>query len=84
MNKPEKLEIEDARLMGGRFKNFSGRATEFNREGDRYINIRLPEDIVEKLVAEGWNIKQLDPREEGDSPVYYLTIKIRYKCQGGP
>lgn len=83
MNKPEKLEIEDGRLMGGRFKNFSGRATEYNREGDRYINIRLPEEMVEKLSEEGWNIKHLDPREEGDSPVYYLTVKIRFKSEGG-
>lgn len=84
MNKPEKLEIENVQLMGGRFKNFSGRATKYNREGDRFINVRIPsQEQAEELAEEGWNIKILDPKEEGDEPVYYLTVKIRYKVEGG-
>ena len=83
MFKPEKLEIEDAIVMGGKFKNFSGRATEYNREGDRFINVRIPLEKVEQLSEEGWNIKQLKPKDEGDDPIYYLTVKIRFKSEGG-
>ena len=84
MNKPEKLEIENVQIMGGRFKNFAGRATKFNREGDRYINVRIPtKDMAAELSEQGWNIKILDPKEEGDEPVYYLTVKIRFKVEGG-
>lgn len=83
MEKPEILEIENAKLMGGRFKNFSGAKTEYNREGDRYINIKLPEEMVEPLENAGWTIKTLKPKEEGDAPVRYINVKIRYKSQGG-
>lgn len=79
----EKLELEDARLMGGKFKNFAGRANDYNREGNRYINVVIPADKVDELVEKGWAIKELPPREEGDSPVYFMKVSIRYQDDGG-
>ena len=81
--KVNKIELEDAKLMGGKFKNFSGRANDFNREGSRYINVVIPENRVTELVNDGWAIKELPPREEGDSSVYFMKINIRFQEDGG-
>lgn len=83
IEKPEMLEIEDAKLLGGQFKNFSGKQTDFSREGDRYINIRIPADEAEDLSSKGWNIKCKAPKEEGDEPLYYLKVNIKFKADGG-
>ncbi len=83
ITKPEMLEIEDAKLLGGQFKNFSGKQTGFSREGDRYINVRIPADMAEELANKGWNIKKKDPKEEGDEPLYYLKVNIKFKADGG-
>lgn len=83
MARIEKLELEDAKLMGGKFKNFSGRGTDYNREGSRYINVVIPEDSVEELRSKGWAVKELPPREEGDSSIYFLKVNIRFQDDGG-
>lgn len=83
MARAEKLELEHAKIMGGKFKNFSGRQTEYNKEGSRYIHIVIPSDKVDDLIEKGWTIKQLPPREEGDEPVYFLKVNIRFVADGG-
>ena len=30
------------------------------------------------LVADGWNIKTLNPREEGDEPTPYIPVTVRF------
>ncbi|MBP5594984.1 MAG: hypothetical protein J6Y02_06355 [Pseudobutyrivibrio sp.] len=79
----EKLELEDAKLMGGKFKNFSGKANDYNREGSRYINVVIPEEYVSEIADKGWVVKELPPREEGDAPVYFMKVNIRFQEDGG-
>lgn len=73
------LRLDDARIV---FKNFRGEEGPFNREGDRGFAVIIPENAVEKLRADGWNIKKLKDREvdgemeEGD---YYLNVRVSYK-----
>lgn len=83
MPRVEKLELEHAKIMGGKFKNFSGKQTDYNREGARYINVVIPSDMVGELVEKGWAIKNLPPREDGDEPVYFLKVNIRFVADGG-
>lgn len=83
MARVEKLELENAKLMGGKFKNFSGKETDYNREGARFINVVIPSDKVEDICSKGWSVKQLPPREDGDEPVYFMKINIRYVEDGG-
>lgn len=78
----EKLEFEDAKLMGGKFKNFSGKANEYNREGNRYINVVIPENKAQQLADLGWTIKELPPREEGDPSVFFMKVNIKFKQDG--
>lgn len=73
------IEIERARLLGGSFKNFSGRGDRYNREGDRYFHVAIDPAMVEELLAEGWNVKMLPPREEGDDETYFLKVKVSYR-----
>jgi len=73
----EHITFDDARLL---FKNFAGKETKFNREGDRNFCVVIPkDDIVEQLLEDGWNVKTLAPREEGDDPLHYMKVSVSYK-----
>lgn len=59
------------------FSNFSGRPDKYNAEGKRNFCIVIDDpDDAEALKAEGWNIKELRPRDEGDEASHYLQVKI--------
>jgi hypothetical protein len=74
-NQQKNVTIEGAHII---FKNFTGRKDQFNSEGDRNFCVILPEDVATQMLADGWNVKYLKPREEGDEPTPYLQVKIRY------
>lgn len=71
------LNIENAHIM---FKNFSGKGSQFNREGDRNFCVRIDDgDVARNLRNEGWNVKQLRPRDEDEEGTYYLQVKVSFK-----
>lgn len=75
--KTDNLIIEGARIL---FRNFAGAPTKFDpRGGKRSINIAIddPQD-AENLKRLGWNIKQLDPRDEGEEGTYHLPVFITF------
>ena len=75
-----RLQIDDARIA---FRNFRGEGDKFNREGDRNFVLIIPtEEIADALVAEGWNVKIKDPKEDGDVPFMYLTVKVKFNDRG--
>lgn len=74
------LQIEDARII---YRNFSGIAGKYNREGDRNFAIVIPnEELANKLSEKGWNVKIKPPREEGDDPFMYLPVKVKFNDRG--
>ena len=74
------LQIDDAKII---YRNFSGTATKFNREGDRNFSVLIDDtDISDALVEEGWNVKIRPPREEGDEPFMYLPVKVKFNDRG--
>lgn len=81
MTQNEAFTIENAHLM---FRNFAGRERDFNAEGDRNFCIRLDRKLAEDLRADGWNVKERPPREEGDEPFFYITVKVNYKTGRPP
>lgn len=74
------LQIDEARII---FRNFTGRATQYNREGDRNFAVVIPdEELADTLIKDGWNVKIKDPREEGDTPFMFLPVKIKFNDHG--
>lgn len=70
------LMIEDAQII---FRNFSGAKGQFNAEGDRNFCVILDPDVAAQLKEDGWNVKYLKPREEGDKEQPILRVKVNYK-----
>lgn len=74
------LQIDDARLI---YKNFSGAGSKFNREGDRNFAVVIDnEECKDALVEAGWNVKIKPPRDEDDTPLMYLPVKIKFTDRG--
>lgn len=74
------LQIDDARII---YRNFSGAASKFNREGDRNFAVIIPnQELADKLIDEGWNVKIKPPRDEDDEPFMYLPVKIKFNDRG--
>lgn len=69
--------MENARII---FRNFSGKESKYNRKGSRNFCVIIDDvELANKLDDEGWNIRRLEPREEGDEPKYYLQVQVSYE-----
>lgn len=68
--------LENVRIA---FRNFSGKEGQYNREGDRNFAVLLDPEIATQMIEDGWNVKQLKPREEGDQPQDYIQVSVSYK-----
>jgi hypothetical protein len=76
------LQIDDAFIM---FKNFAGKGDMYNREGDRKFALRITsKEIADELSAQGWNVRVKPPRIEGEDPLMYLDVKVKFSEFGPP
>ena len=74
------VQIDGARII---YRNFSGRGTQYNREGDRNFCLVIDDpDIAQTLIDEGFNVKIREPREEGESPFMYMKVNVKYHPKG--
>lgn len=69
------LTIENARLI---FRNFSGKEGRFNAQGKRNFCVCLDPDTARELADDGWNVRQLTPRDAGDPPQNYISVQVKY------
>lgn len=70
----ESILIDDARIV---FRNFGGKPGQFNAAGQRNFHALLPPDVAAALEGQGFNVKYLRPREEGDIPQAHLKINVK-------
>jgi len=68
--------MEDVRIV---FRNFAGREGMYNREGDRNFAVLLEDHIAEMMATDGWNVKWLKAREEGELAQAYLQVSVNFK-----
>jgi hypothetical protein len=73
--KLQPITIEDARII---FRNFSGAEGRYNAKGKRNFNVLLDDDTAEAMLADGWNVKYLQPREEGDAPQARVEVEVKW------
>ena len=85
-----KLMMENARIFwlnfAGREKIVNGRLV--NPEGKRNFCVALEkeldgkrvvdQELTDALVADGWNVKYAQPRDEGDPVIPYLPVDVRF------
>lgn len=72
------LTIEDAQLI---YRNFAGREGLFNAEGDRNFSVLLDEDTANRMLEDGWNVRELKPRdgEERGAPILQVSVSFKRK-----
>lgn len=73
----ENLKIEGARLI---FKNFQGKASQYNNEGRRNFGVLLEDNLAKRIIQDGWPVKYLKPRDDDpdnhEQP--WLPVKVKF------
>jgi hypothetical protein len=69
------FKIEDATII---FRNFEGKETQYNAAGNRNFAVVLDPEVAEAMIADGWNVKYLTAREEGEPDVPYIQVSVKF------
>lgn len=67
--------FENAHII---FRNFQGKESQYNREGDRNFCVVLTPETAEEMVRDGWNVKQTRARDD-EAGDHYIQVSIGYK-----
>lgn len=67
--------MENRRIL---FRNFSGLEGKYNNKGNRNFCVTLTDEEAEAMERDGWNVKWLLPREEGDAAQAYLKVRVKF------
>lgn len=76
MDNVNTFQVEDARII---FRNFKGEKSTFNQKGDRTFCVVLDPKIAEDMAKDGWLVKFLDSREEGEPNTPYIQVTVGFK-----
>lgn len=61
-------------------KNFSGNPKKNYREapGRNFVATFKDEELAERLLDEGWNVKQFNSSNDGEPPRHYIQVKVNF------
>ena len=70
------LVFENARIG---FRNFQGKEGKFNPPGRKNFCVFIDDRaFAEKLKADGWNIRELAPRDDQELPQPYMQVAVSF------
>lgn len=69
------LVVENGRIA---FRNFAGEESKYNRKGNRNFCVIFDKEQGEELLAQGWNMKLLQARNEDEEDSYMLQVTVAY------
>ena len=67
------ITIEGARII---FRDFSGEKNRYNN--DRTFTLALDDILAERLKADGWPVRYLEPRNEEETATPILNVKVYF------
>ena len=71
------LVIEGAKLV---FRNFAGVEKQYNEKGKRNVQVVVPDEVVESLRADGWNVTtRVIPAIDQEKPTNLLKLNLNYR-----
>lgn len=74
------LQIDGARIC---YRNFTGKAGEYNAEGDRNFSLIIPDqDMAQKLIDDGWKVVIKENNDPDATPFMHMPIKVRFSKNG--
>lgn len=77
----DRYTIKNARII---FRNFAGEERKFNAAGQRNFAIALEKADADILMEEGWSVRVLEPREEGDEAQPYISVTVNFNKGRSP
>lgn len=75
-NNRKNIAIENATFFS---RNFSGREGQYNPAGNRNFCVILDDAVADLMKDDGWNVKYLKPRDEGEQPRPYIQVAVSYR-----
>lgn len=70
------LMIENAHIFS---KNFSGKEGKYNPAGRRNFCVFIDDpEVAHNLEEDGWNVRYLQPRDEGEEPRAFLQVTVAF------
>lgn len=70
-----RVQIENAQLL---FLNFNGEPSKYNKSGKRTFCVVLDPETADAMIADGWNVKHLKPRDPEDEPRAYVQVEAAF------
>lgn len=73
-----KLKIENLTNRDIIYRNFSGRTSQFNKNGNMKFSIVIDPNMADRLAKEGWNIKRRPSKNDENEEFCTLEVRVRF------